>query len=272
MVRRPVPAAVADVLPDVGRPLLVAVDGVDGAGKTCFGDALADELHQRGRVAVRASLDDFHHPREHRHRLGRDASTIWRRHFDYRAVRCHLLDPWITGPGALFRPCSHDLVSDLPSRPDPRPVPAEGVLVVDGVFAQRPELVGAWDLAVFLDVPFDVSVARLAARDGGSPDPEHPDQRRYVEAQRFYLDRCDPRGSADLVIDNSDVDNPRIVGGGAEFFTDPEAGTPDGWSRVGSELTRTIWLPGDHEATARAVNDLLAAHDVRQPSDGVGSA
>ncbi len=35
--------------------------------------------------------------------------------------------------------------------------------------------------------------------------------RRYVEGQRLYFRTCDPRARADVVVDNSDVDDPRIV-------------------------------------------------------------
>jgi uridine kinase len=74
--------------------------------------------------------------------------------------------------------------------------------VVDGLFCQRPELEACWDAVVLLDVPFAVSVARMACRDGGSPDPDHPDQRRYVDAQRLYLETCRPRERVDLVVLN----------------------------------------------------------------------
>ena len=129
---------------------------------------------------------------------------MWERHFDLVALRREFLDPWRSGPPATYR---HRRARrgdrrgrlGLPQQP----VPAEGVLVVDGLFCQRPEgLDGCWDVVVFLDVPFEVSVARMAARDGSPDDVEHPDQRRYVDAQRIYFRTCDPQRRADLVIDN----------------------------------------------------------------------
>jgi uridine kinase len=56
--------AIADLPGD--RRVLVAVDGVDGAGKTTFADALLALL---ARPVVRASADDFLHRREVRYRL-----------------------------------------------------------------------------------------------------------------------------------------------------------------------------------------------------------
>ncbi len=189
------------LVPAAGRPV-VAVDGVDGAGKTTFADALAEELRRQGREVVRASIDGFHHPLAHRRAQGRTAQAVWSRHFDHAAVRREVIDPWRSGPPATYRTAVHDVVTDARLDAPPEPVPDEGVLVVDGLFCQRPELDGCWDVVVFLDVPFEVSVARMAARDGSPDDVEHPDQKRYVDAQRIYFRTCDPRARADLVVDN----------------------------------------------------------------------
>jgi uridine kinase len=196
-------------VPVCGRPVLVAVDGPDGAGKTRFADALASTA-PHGRV-VRASLDDFHLPRAHRHARGRTGRTVWARSFDYDAVHRELLDPWRRGPGAAYRRRWHDLVSDAEVDEPHELVPSDGVLVVDGVFAQRPELAGVWDLVVYVDASDAVRVARLAQRDGVPDDPEDPGQRRYLDAQRIYRRRCRPRESADLVLDNDDPERPRVT-------------------------------------------------------------
>lgn len=200
---------VSGLLPRGGRPLLIAVDGADGAGKTTFADRLAEALADR--TVVRASIDDFHHPRAHRHALGRDARTVWERSFDYRALRRELLDPWRTGPGTPYRRRWHDLVTDELVDDPAELVPEAGLLLVDGVFAQRQELAGLWDLVVWLDAPPDVRVARMAARDGTPDDVDHPDQRRYLDAQATYAERCRPRENADVVVDNTDVARPVLL-------------------------------------------------------------
>ncbi len=245
-------AGVADLIPQASRPLLVAVDGVDGSGKTWFADELAKELSRRGRTPVRASVDDFHHPRRHRHRLGRTPESVWSRHFDYRALGRELLDPWLVGAGAPYRAAWHDVRSDVYVSEPAAPVPEAGILVMDAVFAQRAELEHAWDLVVFLDVPFEVSVARMAARDGTPADPDHPQQRRYVDAQRIYLQTCGPREGADVVVDNRELDSPRLVEVGL-----PAALVPAGWQSDGDHLVRTVRLPVADTATADAVNRLI---------------
>jgi len=188
-------------------PALVGVDGPDGAGKTTFADALAATVTDAGREVVRASVDDFHHPRAHRHADGRTPETVWMRHFDNEALLRELLDPWRAGAGAEYRRRWHDLATDRPVREPQETVPQDAILIVDGLFLQRDELRGAWDLAVYLDVPDDLGIARVIARDGPLDDPE-----RYVGAQRIYREQCVPRDRAALVIDNTDPQRPVIVG------------------------------------------------------------
>jgi uridine kinase len=85
------------------------------------------------------------------------------------------------------------------------------VLVFDGIFLHRPALRDVWDLSVFLEVDFDVSIPRGAGRGYGDPDSATGSNCRYVEGQRLYLDRCQPRASATWVVDNSVLDNAHIT-------------------------------------------------------------
>lgn len=239
---------VGGLIPNAARPLLVAVDGPDGAGKTCFADELALLLGDRGRTVVRASVDDFHHPRAYRHALGRTAHDVWTRHFDYRALRRELIDPWLRGPGSAYRATWHDVCRDEYVDAPTTHVPDRAVLLVDGVFVQRAELRQAWDLVVFVDAPPEVTVARMAVRDGTVAEADHPDQRRYLDAQRIYADACAPRRSADIVVDNTDLTRPVLVA------NDPAP--PRGWRAEGDYITRTIRLPIMATAVAEQIDRL----------------
>jgi len=194
-------AHVAGRIPSLDRPVLVAVDGADGAGKTTFADAVGERLLAAGRQVVRATVDDFHHPQAHRHALGRTAETVWSRSFDLGALRRELLDPWVRGPGSAYRRRWHALATDTYIDERPEPVPDRGVLLVDGVFVQRSELADVWDFVVWLEVPDAIRVARMAVRDGTVDDVADPDEQRYLGAHRIYRDLCDPVSSADVVVD-----------------------------------------------------------------------
>ena len=190
----------------------VGVDGVDGAGKTTFAAELAAVLRSRGRETVHLSVDGFHQRRVLRHRRGHDsAEGFWLDSYDYPALRANVLDAFGHSGTGRYRPASHDLASDrlvdLPWQSAAR----DAILVLDGLFLHRDELVEQWDFSIFLEVPFAMSVARMAHRDGSDPDPDHPDNARYVGGQRLYFAACSPWERASLVIDNTDLGAPRIV-------------------------------------------------------------
>ena len=204
-------AAAIDGLRSRGT-VLVGVDGVDGAGKTCFADELGAALVARGRPVIRAGIDSFHHPRAIRYRRGRDSPQgYFLDSFDHELVRRVLLDPLSPGGDGRYRVAAFDHITDSPVDAPVQSAPDGAVLVFDGVFLHRPELAGYWDYSVFLRVGFDVSVARCARRDGTSPDPAAPANRRYVEGQRLYLAQCRPERRATVVVDNTDLAAPFVV-------------------------------------------------------------
>ncbi|GAB2697515.1 nucleoside/nucleotide kinase family protein [Thalassiella azotivora] len=205
--------AAVDPADPAGRDVvLVGVDGVDGAGKTTFADELAAVLRARGRAVLRAGHDDFHHPRARRYARGRDsAEGFWLDSFDDEAFTRLLLAPLGPGGDRRVRTRSHDLATDAVVDEPPVTVAPGTVVVVDGLFLHRDELADHWHLSVLLDVPFEVSVARMAVRDGSHPDPAAASNARYVGGQRLYHAAADPRARADLVVDNSDLDAPRLV-------------------------------------------------------------
>lgn len=197
--------ALSTVAASIAPGSIVAIDGVDGAGKTTFADRLAELLP----AAIRSSVDGFHRPRAVRYRQGRDSPRgFLDDSYDYDALRTRLLEPFRAGPACETAVFDHATDTPVSSR---APVTPASVLVLDGIFLLRDELRAYWDYSVFLRVGFGETYARMATRDGCPPDPEHPANRRYVEGQRLYLRRYDPEAHASVVIDNTDPASPFFV-------------------------------------------------------------
>jgi uridine kinase len=102
--------------------------------------------------------------------------------------------------------------AESPVHVAPETVAPGAILVLDGIFTHRDELVGFWDYSVLLHVPFAVSIPRGAARGYGDPDPDADSNRRYLEGQRLYFAECDPCSRATVIIDNTDLARPVISG------------------------------------------------------------
>jgi uridine kinase len=197
--------AVVERVP-TGRRVRVGVDGRGGAGKTVFGDELAAALSARGRAVVRASVDGFHRPRAERYRRGRHSPVgYWLDAYDYGRLAGALLDPFARG--GSVRTAVHDVRTDAALDLPPTPVGADDVLIVDGVFVHRDELIPYWGFSVYLYVDLAVSLQRMSARDALSVETT----RRYTGAHRIYLAACDPLRRAGIVVDNTDLGAPRVI-------------------------------------------------------------
>ncbi|MDI1262064.1 MAG: uridine kinase [bacterium] len=196
------------------RIVRVAIDGVDGAGKTTFADALAPLVSVKGRPAIRASVDDFHHPRAVRYARGRfSPDGFYLDSYDYDAFRRRLLDPLSPDGSGRFAARQFDLDADRPLELEWQQAPPGAALIVDGIFLHRPVLRSCWDLSVFLQVDFDVSLPRGAARDRNFDviDPASQRHQRYVGGQKLYFAECAPEQAADIVVDYNDLQTPKVL-------------------------------------------------------------
>jgi uridine kinase len=203
----------ASVPPAVGVDCVrVAIDGVDGSGKSVLARELAATLRGAGRPVVEVSADGWHQQRALRHARGRHSPEgFWLDSYDYARLRAEVLEPLGPGGSRRYRQRGHCLETDEVLREPELAAPEGAVVVVDGLFLQRAELRGCFELVVWLDVPFEETARRMAVRDGTPPDPEDPGMARYVGGQRLYFAEVAPWSRADLVVDNTDVHRPRIV-------------------------------------------------------------
>jgi uridine kinase len=219
-VRAAVLAVVARAVDACGEQRLrIAIDGRTAAGKTSLGHELAQRIAHRGRPVFRASLDDFKRPWSEAHLYDRvSGEGYYRNAFDYDSVRRLLLEPSRPTGDGLVALCSIDPLTQVDHSGVQVAIPPDGVLIVDGVFACRPEINVFWDLRVWVEIDAELAVRRGAARDAGieggvdAATSLHTD--RYLASELLYVDEVDPHAVAEIIIDNTDFDRPRIVRGG----------------------------------------------------------
>ena len=205
-------AARIDQLP--ANPVRVAVDGIDGAGKTWFADELGESLRASGRSVFRASVDDFHQPQALRWARGRNSPEgYFQDSFDYLRLKKLLLDPLSRGGNRICQLRWFDHRTDERIRASRVRVSPNAILVLDGIFLHRDELWSYWDYSIFLQVTFTLSHQRLVVRDGAPSNPHAARIRRYVQGQQIYLAQCNPASKASVVIDNEHIDAPFVVKG-----------------------------------------------------------
>lgn len=204
---------VAEVAHNYGHGrTIVAIDGIDGAGKTAFGDDLAAVFREAGHDTFRATMDDFHRSRADRYRNGRESpESFYRDSFDYRTFQRVLVDPFRMAGSTGFQTAAWDVRRDAPTLTRWTTGQPDGMLIVDGVFLNRPELRGIWNYSILLEVPWDLAYERLAERDRRDPDPDSLANARYREGQELYFAEANPRLYASALVDNTDPANPKRI-------------------------------------------------------------
>jgi len=197
--------------------LRVAVDGLTGAGKTSFGHELAAALRALGRATMRASIDDFKFPWRHAREHGYDRISgegYYRNAYDFGSARDLLLAPaGPSGHGDVVL-CGHDPLTGTDHRDKKIRAPAGAILIVDSVFAFRPEYNDCWEYRIWLDVDPQTALRRGIVRDSaaeGADEAARLHRDRYHPAETIYLAEVDPQSLADVTIDNRDFKRPRIL-------------------------------------------------------------
>lgn len=188
---------------DAGHPIVVGISGYGGSGKSTLARALAAKVPG----AVRLRGDDFLDPTRSRQR-----SATWDGVDRARLVR-DVLVPFRERRASMFQRF------DWSTRAlgTPEPVPAGEVMLVDLIGLFCPETAEALDLRVWCDVDLDTATLRGMARDARfGCDHVELWQHVWVPNERDFVERFDPRATADVVL-------PDAIG--AEIAE--SAGTPD---------------------------------------------
>ncbi|KID31230.1 hypothetical protein HQ32_01048 [Prauserella sp. Am3] len=196
------------------RRVRVAIDGLTAAGKTSFGHQLAERIGLAGRPVLRACLDDFKRPWRDRHLYDRaSAEGYYRNAYDYAAAVDLLLEPGGPDGSGACALCNIDPVTQIDHSSVQVHAATDAVLIVDGVFAFRPEINDYWEFRIWLDVNPETSVSRGVRRDRQWADTEAETlhRTRYLPAEQLYLAEVDPVPIADVVIDNTVFDKPVIL-------------------------------------------------------------
>jgi uridine kinase len=194
------------------HPTRVAIDGPPAAGKTTLADELAVVLRTQGRDVIRATIDDFLFPRAQRYPRGEySAEGCYFDTHDYDALNRVLLDPLGPEGDRRFQHAVYDRTADTTLSAPVTIAPAHAVLVFDGVFLMRPELIDQWDLRIFVSTALEETVNRAVIRErrtASRADVERRWRERYIPSQQFYFATVGPTDHVDIIVHNDKPQHP----------------------------------------------------------------
>lgn len=162
-------------------------------------------------------MDDFKHPWRHAKEHGYDRISgegYYRNAYDFTSARDLLLHPAGPEGSGKVALCAHDPLTGDDHRDKKIDAPANAILIVDTVFAFRPEYNDCWEYRIWLQVAPSVALHRGISRDSAAEGIEeatrlHRD--RYHAAERIYLAEVGPQALTSIIINNTHFKDPRIT-------------------------------------------------------------
>lgn len=197
------------------KPIRVAINGIEGTGKTVFAGKLTEYLISKKINAIQVSIDGFHFNREVRYKQGRDsAKGYYEDSYDELAfVEKVLVSSQFEIPN--ITKATHDLESDEYLHLKPTEVDDKTVLITDGAYLFKPAYRNHWDFKIYLKTDFKTALFRGVNRDlellGGLKATKEKYENRYHKASKIYIDDNRPEELADIIIDNTEFENLRIL-------------------------------------------------------------
>lgn len=174
------------------RPLLVALDGRSGTGKSRFADDLATQFDA---LVIRG--DDFYSGGTHEEWVLRTPKEKANRCIDWRRLRLEVLEPLLAGQTTQWR--THDWATGRGlSKEVSRAAPTR-VIILDGAYSARPELSDLIDVSVLVTAHDQTRRARLRGREGESTmEAWH---RVWDEAEDYYFTEVVRPHDVDVVVE-----------------------------------------------------------------------
>ncbi len=198
-------------------PLLVAINGKDGSGKTMMANLLAEFLSEKtSREIIRISIDDFMNSRAVRYTPAESAGRgCYEYTFNFQGFIDNVLKPLQEDGSWEYRTKIFDHATDSASIAPVKKASKDAIVIVDGVFLYKQDIVDYWDLKILLDTDDETVIERGARRDtarlGSYEVARQKYIDRYIASQTIYYTEESPRERADIIVDNNDVEAPFVV-------------------------------------------------------------
>ncbi len=180
-------ARIQKLLENRDRPLLIAVDGPAGSGKS----SLAEALHSRFPDSLVIHADDFFLRPSQRSgaRLKEPGGNL-----DRERLMAEVLAPVKAGSyrGHRRYDCQTGQMEAVPGAVRP-------LVIIEGSYSHHPDLRGYYDLTVFLDIDGETQLQRLKDRCRDAALFARF-QDTWIPLENAYFDHFDLRNKADLLI------------------------------------------------------------------------
>ncbi|WP_422092007.1 hypothetical protein [Tenacibaculum ovolyticum] len=197
------------------KPIRIAINGIEGTGKTVLAEKLTKYLNSENLNAIQVSIDGFHFNKEVRYRQGRDSAKGYYEDSYDEIVFVEKVLKTSQTDFPNYTTATHNLETDEYLSLEPIKLENNSILITDGAYLFKPNYRNHWDLKIYLKTSFEIAMKRGVERDkdslGGVELTKEKYEKRYHESSRIYLAENEPEKIADIIIDNSDFNNLKVI-------------------------------------------------------------
>lgn len=178
------------------KRLVVGMDGMSRSGKTTLTKQIAMRLKDLGREVTLLHLDDYITSRADRYNTEYESwYEFYQLQWDVPFLREHLFEVVRTGERMhlpLYLPESDSHQERTIA------IPETGIVLVEGLFLQRPEWRSYFDYVIYLDCPREARFSRESLSNRKNIEKF---KERYWPAEEKYLADVMPKQLADFVVE-----------------------------------------------------------------------
>lgn len=176
-------------IPKKQLTLLIGIDGCGASGKSTLANLLKEECPNVSLV----HMDDFYLPSDQIIQVPPFQKPIGA-DFDWKRVLKQVLDPISQDKSGYFQ--RYDWETDLLA--EWHHVPIGGIVIIEGVYSTRKELVDHYDFTIWVDCPRETRLLRGIERDG--EDAREMWENNWMISEDIYLKVHEPQERANLVV------------------------------------------------------------------------
>lgn len=183
------PNDLSRILNNLDKPILIAISGIRGAGKSTLAAKLGEIVD-----AHVISIDEFQKSGVF------DASYAMWEIMDFARLESEVLIPYQAGRPAVYG-IAHPSTGKIEST---KTVPEGKKVIIEGVGIFRPELMKYFDYTIWIDCPTNVAIQRGKDRDRyvhHNPNDKLWDT-IWKKNDQEYIESYDPKNNADYILEN----------------------------------------------------------------------
>lgn len=171
------------------KTLLIGIDGCGGSGKS----TLANKLKMGCSDVTIVHMDDFYLPSSQRINAHPEEKPIGA-DFDWERMLKEVIEPLSQNKEGCYQ--RYDWEKDKLS--EWHTVPIGGIVVIEGVYSLRNELMEKFDYTIWVDCPRDVRLSRGLMRDGEGAREMWVNN--WMVSEDLYVEKHKPLEKAHLVV------------------------------------------------------------------------